>query len=296
MSIFYQFANYFNFYFLVSTIIFSIPQVSSITPSASIGPFAVLILISIIREAFEDYKKSKYDKVYNNSKCLKYENGVLTERKWKDINVGDIIRVLKNEEIPADLIIFKSSNEHGYSYLETKNIDGETALKVKESIGNSKDYFSDNFINFRADLTVDTPNKDIYAFSGKLIVKKENNEEIKIFLKPDNMLLRTGKLKNVEWNDGIVIYTGQDTKIMQNMKKYSYKLSFISRKINVLVIYILIFVLLLCTICTIFGNFFRSSNLPDYNDRSKTNAEYIYYYDKDSNSSDAVMELLKYHK
>ena len=143
LTILYQFNNYFNLYFLFSTIIFSIPQLITLDPSASITPFIMVIGINIIREGFEDYKKYKYDKLYNNSATLRLEkkvnncnneqremlvqaqaqqqnnnkiknyntetqhiveninnnnknnlnnNDFYKERKWKDLEIGDIIK------------------------------------------------------------------------------------------------------------------------------------------------------------------------------------------------------------
>ena len=38
---------------------------------------------------------------------------------------------MKNEYIPADIIILKSSDPKGKVMIETKNLDGETNLKLK---------------------------------------------------------------------------------------------------------------------------------------------------------------------
>ena len=51
--------------------------------------------------------------------------------KWQDIKVGDIIKVNKNEYMPADLVVVDSSGKEGVFYVETKGLDGETNLKLK---------------------------------------------------------------------------------------------------------------------------------------------------------------------
>ena len=38
------------------------------------------------------------------------------------------------QEIPADLILIASSEEDGLAFVETSNIDGETNLKLKNSV------------------------------------------------------------------------------------------------------------------------------------------------------------------
>ena len=41
------------------------------------------------------------------------------------------MKVREDESFPCDLILLDSSLGHGISYVETKNLDGETNLKQK---------------------------------------------------------------------------------------------------------------------------------------------------------------------
>jgi P-type E1-E2 ATPase len=52
---------------------------------------------------------------------------------WQDIKVGDIIKVNNEEFLPADLVILSTSDPKGSCYIETKNLDGETNLKIKSA-------------------------------------------------------------------------------------------------------------------------------------------------------------------
>ena len=38
-------------------------------------------------------------------------------RKWKDINVGDYIRVRANEEVPADMVVISTSDAEGNCFV-----------------------------------------------------------------------------------------------------------------------------------------------------------------------------------
>ena len=146
-----------------------------------------------------------------------------------DIKVGNIIKVQRNETLPADILVIKSSNENGFCYLETSNLDGETALKPREALNITQTQIENennevgkgidilfsrkNYNNTFAE--TDEPNENIYEIEGTLFI---NNE--KTYFDVKNILLRGGKLKNVDYVYGIVIYTGQDTKLLQNIKRY----------------------------------------------------------------------------
>ena len=41
------------------------------------------------------------------------------------------MRVNENEFFPADMVVINSSEDQGVFYVETKNLDGETNLKLK---------------------------------------------------------------------------------------------------------------------------------------------------------------------
>lgn len=50
---------------------------------------------------------------------------------WKDVRVGDLVRLYCNGVIPADILLLHSSDENGNCFIETSNIDGETNLKQR---------------------------------------------------------------------------------------------------------------------------------------------------------------------
>jgi P-type E1-E2 ATPase len=65
---------------------------------------------------------------------LKYIKGEYLPSKWHSLEVGDIVKVEKNQVLPADLIIYSTSDPNGICYIETSNLDGERNLKTKQSI------------------------------------------------------------------------------------------------------------------------------------------------------------------
>ncbi len=51
---------------------------------------------------------------------------------WRDLHVGDIVRVACNELIPADLVVLHSSTDTGTCYVDTASLDGESNLKQRQ--------------------------------------------------------------------------------------------------------------------------------------------------------------------
>ncbi len=70
-------------------------------------------------------------------------------------------------------------------------------------------------------------------------------------------------------------------------------MSSIDRILNIIVIYILLIVLFLCIITTVFGAFFRKSNLPIYGtgNLDDLQMDYVFYYNSDSGNG--VLEIIR---
>ena len=51
-----------------------------------------------------------------------------------EIEVGDVCIINCDCEFPADMILLNSNLDSGIAYVETSNLDGEKALKIKEVI------------------------------------------------------------------------------------------------------------------------------------------------------------------
>ena len=96
------------------------------------------------------------------------------ETFWRDIRVGDIVLLRNNEMIPADVLILSTSEPEGICFVETKNLDGETNLKIRRSpyelewIKSPEDAY-----HLKATLELDLPTSNLYAFKGRIVIDKE---------------------------------------------------------------------------------------------------------------------------
>lgn len=95
------------------------------------------------------------------------------ETFWRDIRVGDIVLLRNDEMIPADIVLLSTSEPDGVCFVETKNLDGETNLKLKKSpIDTSWIQTSADAYYLKATVEVELPHVNLYSFLGTMIIAK----------------------------------------------------------------------------------------------------------------------------
>lgn len=77
-------------------------------------------------------------------------------------------------------------------------------------------------------------------FEGEISLEL-GDKKVKEDLNHKNLLLRATKLKNTEWTIGVTLYTGSNTKVMKNGAGTTNKVSNIERKVNFIILFILLF-------------------------------------------------------
>lgn len=73
-------------------------------------PLAFILFITAIKDYYEDYKRKVSDSVENCKKVLSYKDCVFQKVQWQSLEVGDIIQVTQNEQIPADILLLFSED------------------------------------------------------------------------------------------------------------------------------------------------------------------------------------------
>ncbi|KAA8643472.1 hypothetical protein EYZ11_001424 [Aspergillus tanneri] len=175
---------------------------------------------------------------------------------WKNIQVGDFVRLYNGDPVPADVVVLSTSDPDGACYVETKSLDGETNLKVRQALNcgrqvrHARDCEKSEFV-----IDSEPPHPNLYAYNGALrwdqrdpdfpeAPRKEMVEPISI----SNMLLRGCSLRNTEWVLGVVIFTGDETKIMLNSGVTPSKRPRLAKDLNWNVIYNFILLFIMCLI------------------------------------------------
>jgi phospholipid-translocating ATPase len=137
---------------------------------------------------------------------------------WKKLEVGDLVFLRDNEQVPADLIVISTSNADSLCFIETKNLDGETNLKIRKALkGTAAIQSEEDLEHSRFYIDSEPPHANLYTYNGVLKYHPagavlEKQEAVTI----NELLLRGCSLRNTKWVIGLVVITGADTKIMLN--------------------------------------------------------------------------------
>lgn len=132
-NLFEQFSKLANVYFLLLSVLQIIPDISTSGGIPTyLPPLLFIVLLTMIKDGYEDYKRYKSDEEENNKEVGCYRDRSFQQIMWKDLKVGDVVKVMKGEFLPADLMCLASSHyKKGQCFIETKNLDGETNLKTR---------------------------------------------------------------------------------------------------------------------------------------------------------------------
>uniref|UniRef100_A0A8C7RQT2 Phospholipid-transporting ATPase n=1 Tax=Oncorhynchus mykiss TaxID=8022 RepID=A0A8C7RQT2_ONCMY len=140
-----------------------------------------------------------------------------------------------------------TSEPHAMCYIETSNLDGETNLKIRQGLQvTAHDKDADSLSRLSGCMECESPNRHLYDFVG--VIRLEGHSPIP--LGPEQILLRGARLRNTQWVNGMVVYTGHDTKLMQNSTRPPLKLSSVEHITNTLILALFGCLLAISLVCS----------------------------------------------
>ncbi|XP_028444605.1 probable phospholipid-transporting ATPase VB [Perca flavescens] len=260
MNLFEQFHRLANIYFVGLAILNFVPVVSAFEPGVALIPICVILSLTALKDALEDFRRYQSDRKLNNTPCFIYsrKEQQFIKRHWKDVRVGDFVKVVCNEIVPADLLLLHTSDPNGVCHIETSNLDGETNLKQRKMMSGvcmSDPEFEPE--SFNSAVVCEKPNNNLNYF--KCYVEKPNKEKVGAGI--ESLLLRGCTVRNTDHAVGFVVYAGNETKAMLNNKGPRYKRSKLERKLNTDVIFCVILLFTMCLIGAL-GHFLWLQALP----------------------------------
>ncbi|KAK0383760.1 hypothetical protein NLU13_9671 [Sarocladium strictum] len=249
----FQFSKLGHFYFLVIGILQLIPGLSTIGRYTTIVPLAIFVCLSMAKEGYDDYRRYLLDKSENRSYASVLRHGARSQyeehskqvaaRKrrrekaaasgedphlddendpdwmsllWQDVRVGDVVRLRRDQGIPADMALLSATGPNGIAYVDTMALDGETNLKSKQAspLFAERCNTLEGLKSTRAMVISEDPNIDLYSYDGRATVEGET-----LPLTLNNILYRGSTLRNTKEAIGLVINSGEECKIRMNANR-----------------------------------------------------------------------------
>ncbi|XP_016159895.1 PREDICTED: phospholipid-transporting ATPase IK [Ficedula albicollis] len=134
LNLYEQFHRMANLYFVFVILLQTFPEISTLPWYTLLFPLSCLLLIRGLRDLIDDIGRHRSDSSINNRPCEILAGRRFRWQKWRDICVGDIVRLRKDSVVPADLLLLCSSEPSSLCYVETADIDGETNLKFRQAL------------------------------------------------------------------------------------------------------------------------------------------------------------------
>jgi len=236
LNLFEQFSRIANLYFAFIAILQLIPGLSPTHWFTTVFPLSCVLVVNMLKEIYDDFYRHKADLDinYRTVERIRNDSGP-TKTRWQNLRVGDIVKIERNSEFPADLVFLATEDEEGLCYVETANLDGETNLKLKYCPGATAGLTTAaSLTDFAAQfhLQCETPNHRLYEFEGSFTNSASGE---RIGLDASALLLRGCRLRKTQWVIGMVAFAGVDTKIQRNGAPAPRKVTQLERATNVLV-------------------------------------------------------------
>ncbi|KAI1275654.1 hypothetical protein F5Y07DRAFT_369216 [Xylaria sp. FL0933] len=248
----FQFTRLSNAYFLAVGIPQTVPGLSTTGNYTTIVPLFFFVLLTILKEGYDDYKRHRLDKLENANATTvlrPHAPGAIssatrrpwfskkrpvitinsepdvddkdgdyrwTRVEWRDVRVGDVVKLRRDEAVPADLVLLHATGENGMAYIDTMDLDGETNLKSRESLEDFKECATiAGLRSTAAEFVLEDPNPDLYNFDGRVVINGKTFP-----LTSNQVIYRGSTIRNTSCVIGLVINTGEECKIRMNANQH----------------------------------------------------------------------------
>ncbi|GAA5838244.1 hypothetical protein JCM3766R1_001874 [Sporobolomyces carnicolor] len=279
-----QFKFFYNLYFLLVALSQFIPALRIGFLATYVVPLAFVLAVTIGKEAFDDYKRFLRDKSANSSlyslldisrapaslsaphshhvsstpDLASAHTAPLKPTPSSNLKVGDLVYLEKNDRVPADILLLRTSDPSGTCFVRTDQLDGETDWKLRVALERTQSLRNDGqLLQVEGEVYADPPTKDIHTFVGTLTFKslpsvrmerageegeEENGDEDAaeadlVVSHPVEPLTA----ENMLWANtvlaagsavGMVVYTGRETRAVMNTSQPGTKTGLLDLEIN----------------------------------------------------------------
>lgn len=135
-----------------------------------VAPLAFVLSVTMGKEAYDDYKRYLRDREANSQKYLVLDyasdsrSSVSREEEYlnssararsvpsSSLRVGDLVRLEKNQRVPADMVLLHTSDASGTCFIRTDQLDGETDWKLRVAVPECQKLSADDIIRLDAEV------------------------------------------------------------------------------------------------------------------------------------------------
>lgn len=228
-------------------------------------------MVTMGKEAHDDWKRHQRDLEANSTRYLILDPSTAGMRgsipatrsiPSSKLKIGDLVLLEKNQRVPADLVLLRTSDSTGTCFVRTDQLDGETDWKLRMAVPSTQQLNDDRdlldldaeiygtFLYATApchkfnvvDTIADPPIKDIHTFIGTFSIHTapsvlgESPKDVPLQPKVEPLTA-----ENVLWSNtvlaagsavGFVIYAGSETRAVMNTSHPETKVGLLDLEIN----------------------------------------------------------------
>ncbi|XP_043203202.1 probable phospholipid-transporting ATPase IIB isoform X3 [Amphibalanus amphitrite] len=244
-----QFKMFLNLFFLIMALSQFFPALQVGYIYTYWGPLGFVIAVTMIREAVDDYRRYRRDKEMNSTKYSKLTHQGHTKVASSRIRVGDLLLIEKNQRVPADMVLLRTTERSGACFIRTDQLDGETDWKLRLAVGSTQKLArSTDLFSIDAEVYAEKPQKDIHNFIGTFTRHDASNDNDSLSVENTlwaNTVLASGTAL------GLVVYTGRETRSVMNNSAPRSKTGLLDLEINNLtkILFVVVLVLSVVMMC-----------------------------------------------
>uniref|UniRef100_A0A8B9KXK2 Phospholipid-transporting ATPase n=1 Tax=Astyanax mexicanus TaxID=7994 RepID=A0A8B9KXK2_ASTMX len=201
LTLYEQFQRAANFFFLLIVVMQCVPLIATLPWYITMLPLLTVLIMRGAKDLLTDLGRRRSDAKINRRPCDILTTQGFTAAQWKDVCVGDILRIHKDQVIPADLLLLCSTEPHSLLFA-CPCVEIHTYINI---------YIKS--LSFLGVVWCEEPNGRLYLFRGELHWRGQSH-----LLDIEHMLLRGTVLRNTDTVYGLVIYTGMCTSSTQTRR------------------------------------------------------------------------------